>query len=78
MVEVFAKAPSIGIAVWDQNVLGKGKQPSAEAKPFVEAAVSYVVKGKELPALTEQWVGGSVTARACPTTFAELKKGVTK
>ena len=73
MVEVFAKAPSIGVAVWDKDVLGKGKQPSAEAKPFVDAA-----QGKELPVLTLQWAGGSVTAQPCPATFDALRKVVVK
>jgi hypothetical protein len=71
MVEVLAKAPSLGINVWDQGILGKNKQPSKEAQPFLEAA-----KGKDLPVLVLRWPGGSYTVKPCPTTLVDLKKEV--
>jgi hypothetical protein len=71
MVEVLAKAPSIGVLVWDKDVLGPEKKPSAAAEPFLDA-----VTGKQLPQLTLQWPSGSVTSQPCPTTFAELRKAV--
>jgi hypothetical protein len=71
MVEVLAKAPSLGINVWDQNIVGKNKQPSKEAQPFLEA-----VKGKDLPVLVLRWPGGSYTVKPCPTTLVDLKKEI--
>ena len=68
-VELFAGAEKLGISVWDQNVLGKNKQPSAEAKPFLDA-----VAGKELPALALQWSSGKITTSPCPTSLDVLKK----
>lgn len=73
MVEVLAKAPGLGIAVWDKDVLGPGRKPSEEAKPFLVAA-----EGKPLPQLVLQWPSGSLTSKACPETLALLKKEVGK
>lgn len=73
MVEVLTKAPSIGVLVWDQNILGPGKKPSATAKPYLD-----VVSGKQLPQLALRWPSGSVTSQVCPGTFAELRKVVGK
>ncbi len=73
MVELYAKATSIGVAVWDKNLLGKGRQPSAEAKPFLDKTA-----GQELPVLVLQWPGGGITVKPCPATFATLKKEVGK
>ncbi len=69
MVELYAKAPSIGVAVWDRNLLGKNRQPSSEAKPFLDAAME-----KELPVLVLQWPSGGLTVKPCPATFDELGK----
>lgn len=71
MVEVLTLAPSIGVAVWDQNILGKGKKPSPTAQPFLDAA-----KDKPLPQLVCRWSSGRITSVVCPGTFADLRKAV--
>lgn len=74
-VELFAGAEKLGIPVWDQNVLGKGKKPSEEAKPFLDAVAA---SGKELPVLAIQWSSGKITVDSCPTTADALKKATGK
>ena len=70
-VELFAGAEKLGIPVWDQNVLGKGKKPSEEAKPFIDA---FTASGKELPVMVSQWPSGKYTVDLCPSTIDALKK----
>ena len=72
-VELFAGAEKLGIPVWDKDVLGKGKKPSEEAKPFLDAAA-----GKDLPVLVSQWASGKYTTSPCPPTIDELKKATGK
>jgi hypothetical protein len=72
-VELFAGAEKLGIAVWDKDVLGKAKKPSAEAQPFLDA-----VGDKPLPILALKWAGGKVTTIPCPSKLDALKKAVGK
>jgi hypothetical protein len=71
MVILFAKAPEIGVAVWDDDVLGPDKKPSEEAKPFLDA---YTASGKELPVVVLKWSSNTYTVVACPTKLDELQK----
>ena len=71
MVEVYAKAPDFGVGVLDKDTLGKGKQPSAELQPFLDAA-----KEHELPVLALRWSSGKITVQPCPGTLDELRKVV--
>lgn len=74
LIELYAKAPSLGVSVWDPDILGKDKQPSPEAKPFLDAA-----SGKELPVLVLQWPGGGLSVKSCGNmTIDELRKIVGK
>ena len=73
LVELYAKASSIGVLVLDKDTLGKGRQPDPTIQPLLDAA-----KDKPLPQLVLQWPGGAITAKACPGTFAELKKELGK
>jgi hypothetical protein len=72
-VELFAGAEKLGISVWDKDVLGKGKKPSVEAQPFIDA-----VGDKELPILALQWPGGKITTMPCPSKLDALKKAAGK
>jgi len=72
-VELFAGAEKLGISVWDKDVLGKGKKPSAEAQPFLDA-----VGDKPLPILALKWSGGKITTMPCPSKLDALKKAVGK
>jgi hypothetical protein len=71
MVELFAKAPGLGIDVWDDDILGPGKKPSEEAKPFLDA---YTASGKELPVTVSKWPSGKYTVSECPKKLDELQK----
>lgn len=73
LTEVYAKAPSLGVSVWDKDVTGKGKKPSPEAKPFLDAAGT-----DGLPKMVFLWPGGSMTVKPCPTTLGALKKEIGK
>ena len=70
-VELFATAEKLGIPVWDKDVLGKGKKPSDQAKPFLDAA-------GDLPALVRLWSNGKYTSIPCPETIDALKKATGK
>jgi hypothetical protein len=72
-VELFVSAEKLGISVWDREVLGKGKKPSAEAQPFLDAAGD-----KELPILALKFANGKITTRPCPSKLDALKKAVGK
>jgi hypothetical protein len=75
MVELYAKAPSLDISVWDANVLGKDKQESAEAKPYLDAITASKI---DLPVLAKKWINGKITVMPCPTKLDALKKEVGK
>jgi len=75
LTELYAKAPSLGVAVWDKDVVGKGKQPSAVAKPFLDA---WIASELELPVIVLRWSGGGLTVKPCPVTLDGLKKEVGK
>jgi hypothetical protein len=72
-VELFTGAEKLGISVWDKDVLGKAKKPSAEAQPFLDA-----VGDKPLPILALQWPGGKITTMPCPPKLDVLKKAAGK
>jgi hypothetical protein len=72
-VELFTGAEKLGISVWDKDVLGKAKQPSAEAQPFLDA-----VGDKPLPVLALKWTGGKITTMPCPPKLDALKKAAGK
>ena len=60
-----------GVKVIDKDTLGKGRQPSPELIPYLEAA-----KDHELPVLVTRWAGGSYSVVPCPETLEELKAEV--
>ena len=74
MVELYALAPSLGVSLWDKDIEGKGKKPSAQAKPFIDAA------GKDgLPKLVVKWSNGKRTVKSCNGwTVDDLKKAIGK
>jgi len=72
-IELFVAAEKLGIPVWDKDVLGKAKNPSPEAQPYLDAV------GKiELPALALKWANGDITVQSCPSTIDALKKAAGK
>jgi len=62
-----------GVRVIDKDTLGKGKQPSAELQPYLDAA-----KGHDLPVLVSHWASGLYSAKPCPETLEGLKAEVGK
>lgn len=65
---LIAKAASAGVTPFDKDILGPGKQPSAELAPFLEA-----VKDKPLPALVLKMASGKFVVEPCPPTIDALK-----
>lgn len=73
LVELLAAAPSVGVSPIDKDILGPGKQPSAELKPILDA-----VGDAALPVLVIQYAGGKVMVEPLPATLADLKRRMNK
>lgn len=61
-VEVFQKAPSIGVAVWDQNDTGPNRGP---LKPQDKAIIDAAIK-QPLPVLVLEYPSGRLVVKPCP------------
>jgi hypothetical protein len=73
LVELLAVAPGLGVSPIDIDILGPGKQPSAELKPILSA-----VGDRPLPVLVIQYSGGKLVVEALPPTPMELKRRLGK
>lgn len=73
LVELYNGAGQYGVAVWDDDVLGKGKAALLpDDQKIIDAA-------KTLPSLVLMWSSGRVTVKPCGAmTLEELRKEVGK